>query len=168
MLRVVALLSLLLCCGCLVEPGTLRSRSSKLIPVTSLGRVAVIPFDGQMAGALERDERVVLLPQDVVAAALAPKEGEVLAPKELGELLKAETLLLGTVSEYRYKRGVGEEPVVGLSLRLVKAKTGAILWRGDRTRIGTYSWWREDSLSRLGGAVCRELARELSKELQDE
>jgi len=81
------------------------------------------------------------------------------------ETLGCDLLLLGTVSEYHYKRGLGEDPVIGLHLRLYDCKTKTIIWTGSHSSVGNFSWFKEDSLSRLAQQVCQTLAKKCFRDL---
>lgn len=144
------------------------------LKLASLRPMAVVPFDnfsanpnaGYLVAELMRAELFALggceqVPPETVLAKLKPLAGEARTTQQLGELLGARTLLVGTVTEFSYKRGLGEDPVVGLSLRLVDATTGQVLWSGARSSIGGW-WFAEDGLSRLAQDVCRQLAKTLS------
>lgn len=43
----------------------------------------------------------------------------------------------GSVEEWRYKIGIGREPVVAVSLRLVDVATGQVLWSASGARTGS-------------------------------
>lgn len=81
--------------------------------------------------------------------------------KELG----CDILVLGTVSEYHYKRGLGEDPVVGLHLRLYDGETKTVIWSGSHSSVGRFSWFVEDALSRLGQQVSSYLTKRCFNEL---
>jgi polysaccharide biosynthesis protein PelC len=136
--------------------------------------LAVVPFDnlsanpnaGLICAELMRAELLARggcaqVPPETVMARLKPLAGETRSVQQLGELLGAKTLLVGTVTEFAYKRGLGEEPVVGLSMRLVDAASGQVLWSGARSAVGGH-WLSEDALSRLAQDVCRQLATTLA------
>lgn len=144
------------------------------LDLAGLGPVAVIPFEplggdpnaglilsGLIEQELQRDGRLRLVPREEVAAQLAPAVGEVKSPAELAQLCGAEALIVGQVSEYRYKRGIGEEPLISLSVRLLDPASGRVLWSDRAEAIGRYSWAREDSLGRLAAALSRDLAQSL-------
>ena len=65
------------------------------------------------------------------------------ALSQVCEALKCQLLLVGTVSEYHYKRGLGEDPVVGLHLRMYDAESDTIMWAGSLARVGRFSWFKE-------------------------
>lgn len=99
---------------------------------------------------------------ELVAARLADREGESLSPGEAGTLVGAPYILTGRVTEYTYKAGVGETPVIGVTARLIDAASGAVLWSATRTGTGGGNWFQEDSLSRLSLMVCKDLADALN------
>jgi len=140
------------------------------------GVVAVIPFENLAghpnAGIITAElfqaemytmkgEGIQLVLAEEVAAKLAPLEGKTLSPMELGKLLGAQYLVIGRVTEYMYKHGLGEDPAVGVSIRLVEARTGDVLWSGARSDTGRYSWIKQDGLSRLAQSMCHRLAESL-------
>ena len=49
----------------------------------------------------------------------------------------------GSVDEWQYKLGVGSEPVVGLTLRVIEVSSGAVVWSATGARTG----WSTGSLS---------------------
>lgn len=142
--------------------------------------LAVMPFQGVseapgsglivadiLANQLYALGKYVLVTPELVAARMANQEGEILPPKEVGQLVGAPYLLTGRVTEYTYTSGVGEHPVVGITARLIDASTGSVLWSATRARTGGGSWFHEDSLSRLSTKTCQDLAYSLSGFLKD-
>gem|GEM_PF-1625066 len=136
--------------------------------------VAVMPFQGVsespgsglivadfMANELYALRRYVVVTPEVAAARSAPREGEVLSPEETGRLIGAPYILTGRVTEYTYKSGVGEQPAVGVTARLIETLTGRVLWSATRARTGSAAWFQEDSLGLLTSRICRDLAHSL-------
>ncbi len=136
--------------------------------------VAVMPFQGVsespgsglivadiMANELYALGGYIVVTPEVVAARAAPKEGEVLSPEETGKMINAPYILTGRVTEYTYKSGVGEQPAVGATARLIETATGRVLWSGTRARTGSAAWFQEDSLGLLTSRICRDLALSL-------
>lgn len=76
---------------------------------------------------------------------------------KVGRKLKVDTVIFGSVSEYRYKRGLDEDPVVGINVRMLDVDTGKILWAGSNSGTGGCFWFCEDSLNRLAQKVCHDL-----------
>lgn len=137
--------------------------------------LAVMPFQGVsespgsglivadiLANQLYALGKYVLVTPELVATRMANQEGEVLSPKDVGVLVGAPYILTGRVTEYTYKSGVGEHPVVGITARLIDTATGSVLWSATRARTGGGNWFQEDSLSRLSTKTCQDLAHSLS------
>ena len=75
------------------------------------------------------------------------------AAKQLG----VDTIIYGSVSEFKYKRGLNEDPVVGINLRMLDVNTGQVLWSGSKSKTGGCFWFCEDSLNRLAQEICGDL-----------
>ena len=56
---------------------------------------------------------------------------------------KLDYVVAGSVEEWQYKNGLDGEPAVGVSLRVLDAKTGAVLWSKSGARAG----WSRESLA---------------------
>ena len=82
----------------------------------------------------------------------------------VGEALGVDTVIFGSVTEYRYKRGLDEAPVVGVNIRMLDIKTDRILWSGSKSDMGGCFWFCEDSLNRLAQKVCYDLVLSMSKD----
>jgi TolB-like protein len=82
----------------------------------------------------------------------------------LGKRLRSRYLMVGEVTEYAYKRGLGEEPTVGISARLVDTISGEVVWTGVRAEVGGWSLLHEDSLARLSQRSVEKLAATLAKD----
>ncbi|MBF0243681.1 MAG: hypothetical protein HQL31_00220 [Planctomycetes bacterium] len=85
--------------------------------------------------------------------------------RQLAKASECHMVLMGTVSEYHYKRGLGEDPVVSLHLRMYDAESDTVMWSGSYSKTGRFSWFREDALGRLGQEVSRELLGKLKEAL---
>ncbi len=136
--------------------------------------IAVMPFQGVSespgSGLIVADVLAnelyalggnVLITPEVIAARAAPREGEVLSPEETGKMVGARYIVTGRVTEYTYKSGVGEQPAVGVTARLIESATGRVLWSATRARTGSAAWFQEDSLGLLTSRICRDLALSL-------
>jgi len=139
--------------------------------------VAVMPFQGVsespgsglivadiMANELYARGGYVIVTPEVVAARAAQREGETLSPEETGRLVGAPYILTGRVTEYTYKSGVGEQPAVGVTARLIETATGRVLWSATRARTGSAAWFQEDSLGLLTSRICNHLVASLHGE----
>lgn len=137
--------------------------------------VAVMPFHGVsespgsglivadvMANELYTLGGFVVVTPEVVAARAAPKEGETLSPEATGRMVGAPYILTGRVTEYTYKSGVGEQPAVGVTARLIETESGRVLWSASRARTGSAAWFQEDSLALLTSRICNDMAKSLA------
>lgn len=142
-------------------------------------KIAVMPFhsapdvrdSGRIVADILANEMYALGNYEIVAPELLDKriseqEDETLSPAKAGELSGAPYILAGSVTEYTYKAGVGETPVVGVTVRLLQASTAEVLWSATRTASGGGNWFQEDSLSQLTARVCQDIARSLNSFLQ--
>jgi TolB-like protein len=59
----------------------------------------------------------------------------------------------GSVDEWQYKLGVGSEPVVGLTVRVIEVPTGKIVWSATGARSG----WSTGSLSGTAQKLLKDL-----------
>ena len=84
--------------------------------------------------------------------------------QEVGTSLGVDTVVFGSVTEYRYKRGLDEDPVVGLNIRMLDVKSKRVLWAGSKSETGGCFWFCEDSLNRLAQKVCHDLVKKMVKE----
>jgi len=54
--------------------------------------------------------------------------------RALGKQLKVDSVVAGSVGEFRYKRDLGEDPVVGFSIRMIRVSDGRVLWSSSHSR----------------------------------
>lgn len=164
------LLLMLLLTGCgtttLYSDPEMRLGENDVIAVLPLRALSGHPNGGAvMAELIEASLReaggVGLVKQEEIRQKLTPLQATEQPVSELGQKLGATHLLTGTVTEYAYKRGPGEEPVVGVAVRLVHADTGRVLWEASLARTGRRGWVHEDSLSRVAQAVAEEVTQAL-------
>lgn len=59
----------------------------------------------------------------------------------------------GSVDEWQYKLGVGSEPVVGVTVRILEVPSGKVVWSASGARSG----WSTGSLSGTAQKLAREL-----------
>jgi TolB-like protein len=173
--RIPALVLVLALAGC--SNRYQRNHMSMDRDVSEKPLVAVMPFQGVsespgsglivadiMANELYASGGYIVVTPEVTAARAAPREGEILSPEETGKLVGAPLILTGRVTEYTYKSGVGEQPAVGVTARLIETATGRVLWSASRARTGSAAWFQEDSLSLLASRICRSLVASLNGE----
>ncbi len=82
--------------------------------------------------------------------------------RQIANELGAEAVLMGSVTEYRYQHGLHEEPVVGLSMRMVRACDGRVIWASSRSSGGR-GFLHRDSLNQAAQRVAQALAAELQQ-----
>lgn len=144
-----------------------------------MARLAVLLFDNQTTTPRAGVVASELVVSELLAAGVAVMDpGEVadllrretLDPAEpgrlppaqrLGRLLQASHVLQGSVTEYRYKPGLSETPVVGLTARVVEVATGDVVWTATYFRGG--SGW--DGLAGVAQSIVRDMAAHLTEAL---
>lgn len=86
------------------------------------------------------------------------EEGKAAQIVELARSLQCTHVLLGTVTEYRYKSDLDGSPIVSITMRLVDAADGATVWQGTSTKMTQYF----GSLSRTAQAAMEGLVQQMS------
>ncbi|MGA1875314.1 MAG: hypothetical protein ACMUIA_06890 [bacterium] len=92
--------------------------------------------------------------------------------KALGERLEAQYLILGTVTEYAYGKSKGSASEVGLSVRMIDADTGNILWTGNCNKDGNASLGRifgftdGPNPAELGQEACQQIIHSLKQQIK--
>ena len=150
------------------DPAAKKGYLSRPLPVESLGRVAVVPFDS----VVDRDAAVIGELMTAVALAELHRRGVPLAvPIQVGETMRAQGTLLrgeideetlaalfedagvwhvftGTVETYSITGGEDFEPRphIALNGRLINTRTGEIAWVDGLERHG----WDRQGLFRVG------------------
>lgn len=82
---------------------------------------------------------------------------------QLGQMIGANGVIVGTVSEYEtVAMGGRTYPVVGISVRLIDSSTGKILWSIDHSARGG----RADTLSQHARVVVQHMANALNEQLR--
>lgn len=82
---------------------------------------------------------------------------------KVGRSLGVDTVIYGSVTEYAYKRGLDEDPVVGINMRMLDVKEDRVLWAGSQSGVGGCFWLCEDSLNRLAQKVCHDMVMRMVK-----
>lgn len=86
------------------------------------------------------------------------EEGKAAQIIELARSLQCTHVLLGTVTEYRYKSDLDGSPIVSLTMRLVDAADGSTVWQGTSTKMTQYF----GSLSRTAQDAMESLVEQMS------
>lgn len=136
--------------------------------------LAVLPFENltsnpnaglivssDLANALTANNEVDLLSPEKVREVLSPYEGQYLQPANIGESLGAGTVITGTVTEYRYIYGAGEQPSISLSLRAIDTATGKTVWSKQLSNSGNFSWLKEENIGNLSRSIAKNIAQSI-------
>jgi TolB-like protein len=173
--RAVLLLSACLLTACSVATIDQWTRPGA-VPVA---RLAVLPFDNQTAAVRAGSILADVLASELLATGAMPvaDPGEVAdllrresldpidvarwpAPSRLGRLLQVSHVMQGAVTEYRYKPGLSETPVVGVTARVVEVASGDVVWTATHAASGAWSrpspaTWRRTSPRACAGRARR-------------
>jgi TolB-like protein len=80
---------------------------------------------------------------------------------KIGKMLNVNTVIYGSVTEFRYKRSLSEVPVVSISIRLLDVQANRVLWAGSKSAVGKTCWFCEDALTRLAQTVSHDLVKSM-------
>ena len=86
------------------------------------------------------------------------EEGKAAQILDLARSLECTHVLLGTVTEYRYKSDLDGSPIVSITMRLVDVAAGATVWQGTSTKMTHYF----GSLSRTAQLAMENLVQQMS------
>lgn len=166
MKRVLHLIASMVCCHAMAAPVCTAQVSDVYrdprMDFGSIQTVAVVPFSNlardQVVSERVRDVfinrllasgAVYVLPVGEVArglAALQIQNPSAPTPEEvvkLGALLKADAVITGVVREYgEVRSGTSTANVISMSIQLMEAGTGRIVWSASSTRGGISFWNR--------------------------
>lgn len=174
LLFIVALLFLATACGRVQNTSTLdlaqlNARARRVV-VLPLDNLTTTPNAGRIVGDLLTTEllaktRFVLLERSEMMEKLSggaqnvdPQEVlDKAAAYKIGRDLGVDTVVFGSVTEFRYKRGLDEDPIVGVTLRLLDIPENKILWAESVSATGSQA-----SLSSLAHVVCAEMVGHLT------
>lgn len=139
--------------------------------------VAVLPFENltpqRTAGIvisklfyteLFGEERVSLLEENAVKNFLKTNNVNTdhFSVQEVGAQLKADRLVLGSVSRYGNRDDLFSEPAVAISVQLVDVHSGKVLWAESRTDvISRFFWSSERSIEGLAQEMVEDLVENL-------
>lgn len=76
------------------------------------------------------------------------------------DIQKADYIITGSISEWRYKSGLDAEPSVGITLKVKNAATNKVLWQATGARSG----WGRENLAHTGMNVLNQLVAGLRLE----
>lgn len=137
-------------------------------------KFAVLPFENLsgdpnaglivMSGlesALACSSQHQLIEPDKVRTLLQPYQDQYMQPQKMAKLLKAQAVITGSVTEYRYVYGAGEQPVVSVNIRIISGRSGKVLYSHSYTSSGAYSWLKEVSLGEITKKLCSKIVSDL-------
>jgi TolB-like protein len=79
----------------------------------------------------------------------------------IGKMLDVDSVIYGSVTEFRYKRSLNEVPVASISIRLLDIKANRILWAGSKSAVGGNCWFCDDALTRLAQTIAHDLVQSI-------
>ncbi len=153
----------------------LNSRARKVV-VLPLVNLTSMPNAGRIVGELLSTEIIAqtdfrMLERSEMMEHLASGKNEVeevlekSAAARVGRSLGVDTVIYGAVTEYRYKKGVDEDPVVGISVKMLDIPETRILWAESVTATGSMYTGRT-SLSALAHMMCADMVKTLASKLK--
>lgn len=162
-------LAALLMAGC----SSFTGKSSPTLPRSAQWGVVPMINYSQTPQAGERSEQILLsvlsshgLQPQVYSTgnpdeqALLEDSERLAGAMEWARAQKLDYLVAGSVEEWQYKSGLDGEPAVGISLRVLEASTGKVLWSNSGARAG----WSRESLSGTAQTVLDKLVGDLRLE----
>lgn len=152
-----------------------KTRFAAVLPLVNL---TSHPYAGRIVGDLLSSElyavtNFTFLERTAMAEKIKGKEDDLeyvmdkAVAQRLGRELGVDTVIYGSVSEYRYKLGIDQAPVVGINLRLLDVTSGNVLWASSMSQTGGCWFVCEDSLNRLAQDVCESMVSKMTGELRE-
>ncbi len=86
-------------------------------------------------------------------------------PVAMARAAGADAVLIGSVTEYGYRYGFRKQPVVGISVRLIRTD-GAVLWAASASEVGS-AYLGRDSMTEAAQRVVMRLVQELSQQMME-
>ncbi|MBI1207870.1 MAG: hypothetical protein GC191_11345 [Azospirillum sp.] len=84
---------------------------------------------------------------------------------EAARKLGVDAVMVGSVSEFGYQHGLREEPAVGVTARLVRARDGAVVWAASDSQVGASPFTRQ-SVNAVAQQVVGRMVESLAKAVQ--
>ncbi len=177
--HLLGLLAIFILSSCASDRGMESSMVQGRTDAPDAPQVAVLPFENlsdypnagqiltRLVGAelyrqgVYRVREVAELPREPRGAQHGRGESSAVElARQLADRLGTHAVLLGSVTEFRYQHGLHEEPTVGLSVRLVRACDGEVVWASSRSDGGR-GFLNRDSLNQAAQRVAYGLTTEL-------
>jgi hypothetical protein len=80
---------------------------------------------------------------------------------KIGKILDVDSVIYGSVTEFRYKRSLNEVPVASISIRMLDIKSNRMLWAGSQSSVGGSCWFCDDALTRLAQSIAHDLVKSI-------
>ncbi len=152
------------------------SAQKRYVAVLPLVNLTSHPYAGRIVGDILSSElyaatNFTFMERTAMAEKIKGKEDDLEyvmdkgVAQRIGRELGVDTVVYGSVSEYRYKLGIDQDPVVGINLRLLDVASGDVLWATSMSKTGGCWFVCEDSLNRLAQDVCQSMVSEMVGEL---
>ena len=150
-----------------------------------LGKMAILPFSNHTETAqageiltrlftteLLTREEFSILPSYELKKKLdidRPLEGEdIIAEISLDEIsgkLGVNSIILGTVTEYQYKKGLREKPIVGIDVKCYMVDTNEVVWACSYTLEELQLLFHKGSRAEIAQKVCRHVVNNFENNL---
>ena len=153
------------------QPESKSHISAAVLPLTNL---TTHPYAGKIVGdllstELHRIPGVHFAERTALQQTLVGDQGESeqildrTAVRQAGQRLGVERVFYGSVTEYRYQRGLDQNPAVGINLRLFDVIDGREIWSASMSRTGSGFFGASSSLNQLAQTVCHEMIDSMLK-----
>ncbi len=77
---------------------------------------------------------------------------------KIARVLKADAVIFGKITEFRYKKGLGEEPVIGITIQMISSKLET-LWNSSISITQRRFSLSESSLCKLAQIACKKMVK---------
>lgn len=147
-----------------------KKRSVAVLPLVNLtphpqaGRIVgdILTTELYMVPQLDIMERTAMVDQLLLDAdADVEFAMDKMVALKAGEQLGVDAVVYGSVTEFRYKRGLDQSPAVGVNVRMLDVKTGEVLWASSSSLTGGCFFVCDDSLNRIAQKVCHAIVLEM-------
>ena len=150
-----------------------------------LGKIAVLPFNNHTLNAqageilthlftteLLTRKQFIVLPAYELKTKLNidhPVAGEDIIVETsldaISDKLGVNSIIIGTVTEYKYKKGLREKPVVGIDVKCYLSGTSEIVWACSYTLEELQLLFHKGSCAEVAQKLCRQVVNNFEKNL---
>lgn len=150
--------------------GLAAPRTAAVLPLVNLtpqpqaGRIAGDVLAGELYGVagLRFIERTAM--QEALRNGEDDLEHvmDISVAQALGRKLGVQAVIYGSVTEFAYRRGLDQNPVVGLTVRMLDVDSGTVLWAATVSRTGSAPFPGGDSLNMTLQEACADMVKGLA------